>query len=102
MRPKTSVNRIGTRRRVTNPQGMAHTITCEDQGEDIMLSESLHPHSIKANLDESIASLTQWLRENSLDGAAHSHADEGAHERLSWHYGYLIALRDVRELLAAA
>lgn len=67
-----------------------------------MLTAPVHAHAIKANLDASIASLTEWLRENSLDGATHSHADEGAHERLSWHYGYLIALRDVRELLAAA
>ena len=67
-----------------------------------MSSEPVHALSIKANLDASIASLTEWLRENSLEGPAHSIADEGAHERLSWHYGYLIALRDVRELLAAA
>jgi hypothetical protein len=67
-----------------------------------MLTEPAPAHAIKANLDASIASLTQWLSENSLDGTTHSQADEGAHERLSWHYGYLIALRDVRELLAAA
>src|SRR5215469_9313774 len=34
MRSKTSANRTGWRRRVTNPQGMAHTIAREDQGED--------------------------------------------------------------------
>ena len=67
-----------------------------------MSSQPVHALSIKANLDASIASLTEWLRENSLEGSAHSIADEGAHERWSWHYGYLIALRDVRELLAAA
>jgi hypothetical protein len=43
-----------------------------------MSSEPVHALSIKANLDASIASLTEWLRENSLEGSAHSIADERA------------------------
>jgi hypothetical protein len=58
--------------------------------------------SIKQDLDANIDTLTKWLGENSLENVAKSDADEGASERLSWHYGYLIALHDVRELLAAA
>jgi hypothetical protein len=65
-------------------------------------SQREHVLSIKKDLDENIESLTKWLGENSLERIAKADADEGAYERLSWHYGYLIALRDVRELLSAA
>ena len=65
------------------------------------VSTSLEAKTIERELDANIDSLTQWLRENSPDGQA-AHADEGAYERLAWHTGYLIALRDVRAMLAAA
>jgi hypothetical protein len=58
--------------------------------------------TLKQDLDAHIESLSKWLGENSLAESAQSQADEGAVERMAWHYGYLIALRDVRDLLAAA
>jgi hypothetical protein len=64
------------------------------------VSTSLENESIERELDANINSLTEWLHESSaVDQAG---ADEGLYERLAWHTGYLIALRDVRELLAAA
>jgi len=58
--------------------------------------------TLKQDLDAHIESLSKWLGENSLADSRQSQADENAFERLAWHYGYLIALRDVRDLLAAA
>jgi hypothetical protein len=57
---------------------------------------------IRQNLDERIESLTKWLCETSSANFAPAQTDETRYERLAWHYGYLIALRDVRELLLAA
>jgi hypothetical protein len=54
----------------------------------------------KVDLDEDIESLTKWLGENGLENSGYG--DQVASERLAWHYGYLIALRDVRDRLAAA
>jgi hypothetical protein len=61
-----------------------------------------HALTIMKDLDENIQSLTTWLCEPSLANSAPSHSDESRYERLAWHYGYLIALRDVRELLKNA
>jgi hypothetical protein len=58
--------------------------------------------TLKQDLDAHIENLSKWLGETSLADSARSQADEGAVERMAWHYGYLIALRDVRDLLAAA
>jgi hypothetical protein len=66
---------------------------------DITLTQT---RTIEMDLNERIADLTEWLRGVGLEGSAQSDLDEGMTERLCWHYGYLIALRDVRELLAAA
>ena len=66
------------------------------------VSTSLQSQSIEQELDANIDSLTQWLRDNSAGERAAASSDEGLYERLAWHTGYLIALRDVRELLAAA
>ena len=49
---------------------------------------------------ERIDSLTKWLNENGPDcSRVQAHLDQGSTERLYWHYGYLIALRDVIECL---
>ena len=47
-------------------------------------------------IQERIDSLTKWLEENG-DGCAEKqrHLDAGTCERAYWHYGYLMALRDV-------
>jgi hypothetical protein len=66
---------------------------------DITLMQA---RTIEKDLNERIADLTEWLRSVGLEGSAQAELDEGMTERLCWHYGYLIALRDVRELLAAA
>jgi hypothetical protein len=66
---------------------------------DITLMQA---RTIEKDLNDRIADLTEWLRGASQEGSAHAELDEGTTERLCWHYGYLIALRDVRELLAAA
>jgi hypothetical protein len=47
-------------------------------------------------LDRRIASQTEWLRENSpYCFHDQKHLDEGSPERAYWHYGYLVALKDV-------
>jgi hypothetical protein len=66
---------------------------------DITLMQA---RGIEMDLNERIADLTEWLRGVGLEGSGRSELDEGMTEQLCWHYGYLIALRDVRELLAAA
>ena len=58
--------------------------------------------ALRKDIDESIESLSKWLDETSPADSEEPLADASRHERLAWHYGYLIALRDVRELLAAA
>jgi hypothetical protein len=65
-------------------------------------SQPMQVRAIEENLNERIEGLTEWLRETGLEGSAQANFDDGMVERLCWHYGYLIALRDVRELLAAA
>jgi hypothetical protein len=57
---------------------------------------------VEKDLNERIKDLTEWLRSAGLEGSERAELDEGMSERLCWHYGYLIALQDVRELLAAA
>lgn len=66
---------------------------------------SSKPRQVRAianDLDERIKALTRWLSENSLQGSGQADLDDETTERLCWHYGYLIALRDVHELLVAA
>jgi hypothetical protein len=48
-----------------------------------------------------IAHLEQWIDENG-DGCKETqgHLDEGTPERVYWHYGYLVALRDVTKFLS--
>jgi hypothetical protein len=44
--------------------------------------------------------LKAWLQENApACGTEQKHLEEGSQERAYWHYGYLIALRDVVRLL---
>jgi hypothetical protein len=48
-----------------------------------------------------ITQLKEWLLQNG-QGCQHrqAHLDAGSIERVYWHYGYLMALQDVRRLLA--
>ena len=52
-------------------------------------------------LKERVEGLASWMRDNApacVDEQAH--LDEGTQARAYWHYGYLTALRDVRDFLA--
>ena len=43
----------------------------------------------------------KWLRDNSSACfTEQKHLDEGSQERAYWHYGYMVALRDVMRFLA--
>lgn len=52
-------------------------------------------------IDERIDGLTHWLSAN-CPRCEHeqTHLESGTSERAYWHYGYLMALRDVRDFLA--
>ena len=54
-------------------------------------------------IDRRIARLTKWLQEVAPEiTAEQDHLNEGSRERSYWHYGYLVALRDVRKLIAGS
>jgi hypothetical protein len=55
--------------------------------------------SVDQAIDRRIAGLTDWLEENAQGIDQQQHLDEGSRERAYWHYGYLVALRDLRDLL---
>jgi hypothetical protein len=47
-----------------------------------------------------IEGLETWLKENCPECVEEQrHLDEGTVERQYWHYGYLVALRDMKKLL---
>lgn len=51
-------------------------------------------------LADRVDGLTDWLRENAPNiDEEQKHLDEGSVETAYWHYGYLMALRDVSRLL---
>jgi hypothetical protein len=59
------------------------------------------PHCVDQAIDERIDGLTDWLSTNCPRCMREqTHLDFGTRERAYWHYGYLVALRDVRDLLA--
>lgn len=53
-----------------------------------------------AALEKRASGLQNWLKENAPDVfAEQKHLDEGSQERVYWHYGYLVAVRDVYRVL---
>lgn len=51
-------------------------------------------------IERRIKGISQWLSENFPECTSEqSHLDEGSRERQYWHYGYLVALKDIRKLL---
>lgn len=51
-------------------------------------------------LEARISTLSEWLLENgSACDDEQAHLNEGTPERVYWHYGYLVALKDVLGLL---
>lgn len=52
-------------------------------------------------IEQRIRNMTAWLKENGPDCVTEqAHLDEGSRERVYWHYGYMVALRDALKLLA--
>lgn len=48
-----------------------------------------------------IAGLETWLTEQGVDvKQEQSHLQEGSRERLYWHYGYLVGLRDAMKAVS--
>jgi len=57
------------------------------------------PH-LEALLERRIAPLEKWLEEHAPHCATEqAHLNEGTRERAYWHYGYVVALTDVRAVL---
>lgn len=55
--------------------------------------------AIRRRIDD----LEAWLRAQGVDvREEQTHLDEGTRERLYWHYGYLIGLRDAMDALVKA
>jgi hypothetical protein len=51
-------------------------------------------------LEKRAEDLQNWLKENAPGVfAEQKHLDEGSPERAYWHYGYLVAVRDIYRLL---
>ncbi len=52
-------------------------------------------------IEGSIASLKEWLLDNApYCTSDQNHLDENSVERAYWHFGYLMALKDVRRLIS--
>jgi hypothetical protein len=55
---------------------------------------------LEALLEKRIAPVSQWLARHAPYCATdQAHLDEGTRERAYWHYGYVVALTDVRDVL---
>lgn len=56
--------------------------------------------AIVDKLERREMALTDWLAENAPGcGDEQAHLDLDSNERVYWHYGYAVAMRDVLELL---
>jgi hypothetical protein len=54
-----------------------------------------------AKIERRVHDLSEWLRENAPSCVTEQkHLDEGSQERVYWHYGYMVALRDALRLIA--
>ena len=66
------------------------------------MASNERPDPAMVVIDGRIESLTTWLKmECPKIAAEQKHLDDETAERAYWHYGYLVALRDVRDLLTA-
>jgi len=64
----------------------------------------MKPNSQKIDFSSALESrrdeIAKWLKMNGPEcGEEQRHLDEGTDERTYWHFGYLVAIRDVLELL---
>jgi len=72
----------------------------DSEGPDSPRSSGEHP-TLAQMLEERIAALRGWLAGHApACGREQAHLDEGTRERAYWHYGYLMALRDVLDVVA--
>ncbi|HLY97684.1 MAG TPA: hypothetical protein VKT33_01320 [Candidatus Angelobacter sp.] len=47
-------------------------------------------------IEKRIRELSEWLKNNAGNAPAEQrHLDEGSQERIYWHYGYMVALKDM-------
>lgn len=66
--------------------------TYEDRNVDCLL---VSVETAEDKVRRRIAKLEVWLREQGVDvKREQAHLDKNSRERLYWHYGYLIGLRD--------
>ena len=76
-----------------------------DLGADFAVNSNMDTHEHdSAGAEDAMArrieGLRRWLRENAPECFDEQlHVVEGTPERAYWHYGYLVALRDMRALL---
>lgn len=57
-----------------------------------------HLEVVVGKMRERAKKLEAWLR--TCDGMEHArHLDDGSPERMYWHYGYAVALRDALQLI---
>lgn len=55
---------------------------------------------VEMALRKRISGLRKWLRQNAPEcGEEQKHLEEGTPERVYWHYGYMVALRDILTLI---
>lgn len=51
-------------------------------------------------IDRRERDLNEWLRKTAPESfSEQKHCEEGTQERAYWHYGYMVALRDVMRLM---
>ena len=61
----------------------------------------LAPGQVEQILVDEATALAEWLQVNGPYCASErAHLDAGSRERAYWHYGYLMALRDIRGILS--
>jgi hypothetical protein len=53
-----------------------------------------------SDIERRIRDTSEWLKNNGGDFSTEQrHLDEGSQERVYWHYGYLVALKDMMRFL---
>jgi hypothetical protein len=53
-----------------------------------------------SDIEKRVADLREWLQKNAPASLSEQkHLEEGTQERIYWHYGYMVALRDVLRFL---
>jgi hypothetical protein len=53
-----------------------------------------------SDIERRIKDTADWLKKNGGNFSAEQrHLDEGSQERVYWHYGYLVALKDMMRFL---